>query len=98
MRADDRPAPPQAPPGYKLCRWGIERGQHGEPKWCRESTVGYAVSGTIFTVLFGVPAGTATAITIVERSITYAFSTALGGAALAAIGGWNVVRYRSNRT
>jgi undecaprenyl-diphosphatase len=50
-------------------------------------------------LIFGVPAGTATAITIVERAITYAISTAIGGAALAALGGWDIVRsYRSKRT
>jgi uncharacterized membrane protein YbhN (UPF0104 family) len=58
-----------------------------------------AIEGSLMAglLLFGVAPGTATAITLVERSITYAFSTALGGAALAAIGGWDVVRYRSNR-
>jgi uncharacterized membrane protein YbhN (UPF0104 family) len=44
-------------------------------------------------LLFGVPSATATAITIVERAITYALSTALGGMALAALGGWDTVRF-----
>jgi glycosyltransferase 2 family protein len=54
-----------------------------------------AIEGSLVTglLLFGVPAGTATAITLVERAITYALSTALGGAALAAIGGWDAVRF-----
>jgi uncharacterized membrane protein YbhN (UPF0104 family) len=53
-----------------------------------------AIEGSLMAglLLFGVPAATATAITVVERAITYAFSTAAGGAALLAVGGWDVVR------
>ena len=54
-----------------------------------------AIEGSLMTglLLFGVPSATATAITIVERAITYALSTALGGMALAALGGWDTVRF-----
>jgi uncharacterized membrane protein YbhN (UPF0104 family) len=48
-------------------------------------------------LLFGVPAPTATAITIIERAITYFFSTAAGAAALVAIGGWDLVGRRRRR-
>jgi uncharacterized membrane protein YbhN (UPF0104 family) len=53
-----------------------------------------AIEGSLMAglLLFGVPAATATAITLVERSITYVFSTAAGGAALVAVGGWDLVR------
>jgi glycosyltransferase 2 family protein len=53
-----------------------------------------AIEGSLMTglVLFGVPPGTATAITLVERAITYALSTALGAMALGAIGGRDAVR------
>jgi uncharacterized membrane protein YbhN (UPF0104 family) len=52
-----------------------------------------AIEGSLMAglLLFGVPATTATAITLVERAITYAFSTAAGGAALVAVGGWDLV-------
>jgi len=52
-----------------------------------------AIEGSLMAalLLFGVPAATATAITVVERAITYVFSTAAGGAALVAIGGWDLV-------
>jgi uncharacterized membrane protein YbhN (UPF0104 family) len=54
-----------------------------------------AIEGSLVTglLIFGVPAGTATAITLVERAITYALSTALGAAALAAIGGRDALRF-----
>jgi uncharacterized membrane protein YbhN (UPF0104 family) len=48
-------------------------------------------------LLFGVPAPTATAITVIERAITYVFSTAAGAAALVAIGGWDLVGRRRRR-
>jgi uncharacterized membrane protein YbhN (UPF0104 family) len=51
-----------------------------------------AIEGSLMAglVLFGVTPATATAITVVERAITYVFSTAAGGAALVAIGGWDL--------
>jgi uncharacterized membrane protein YbhN (UPF0104 family) len=49
-------------------------------------------------LLFGVPAPTATAITVIERAITYVFSTAAGAAALIAIGGWDLVGRRRRRS
>jgi hypothetical protein len=54
-----------------------------------------AIEGSLVTglLLFGVSAGTATAITLVERAITYAFSTAIGAAALAAVGGRDAMRF-----
>jgi uncharacterized membrane protein YbhN (UPF0104 family) len=48
-------------------------------------------------LLFGVPVSTATAITVIERAITYLFCTAAGAAALAAIGGWNLIGRRRRR-
>ena len=48
-------------------------------------------------LLFGVPAPTAAAITVIERAITYVFSTAAGAAALVAIGGWDLVGRRRRR-
>lgn len=48
-------------------------------------------------LLFGVPAPTATAITVIERAITYVFSTAAGAGALVAIGGWDLVGRRRRR-
>ena len=51
-----------------------------------------AIEGSLMAglLLFGVPPSTATAITVVERAITYVFSTAAGGAALMAVGGWDL--------
>lgn len=43
-------------------------------------------------VLFGVPASSAAAITVVERAISYGISTAAGAVALAVLGGWDLVR------
>jgi uncharacterized membrane protein YbhN (UPF0104 family) len=42
-------------------------------------------------LLFGVPAPAATAITVIERAITYLFSTAAGAGAVVALGGWDLV-------
>ncbi len=57
-----------------------------------------AIEGSLVTglLLFGVSPGTATAITLVERAITYAFSTAIGAAALAGIGGRDALRFARN--
>jgi uncharacterized membrane protein YbhN (UPF0104 family) len=57
-----------------------------------------AIEGSLMAglLLFGTPAATAAAITVVERLITYAFSTALGGVALVALGGKAVVSRRSS--
>jgi len=53
-----------------------------------------AIEGSLMAglLLFSVPAATATAIVLVERSITYVCSTVAGGAALVAVGGWDLVR------
>lgn len=53
-----------------------------------------AIDGSIVAglMLFGVPAQTAIAITLVERGISYVFSTAAGGVALALLGGRTLLR------
>ncbi len=56
---------------------------------------GSAITGLL---LFGVPAETATAITIVERAILYGCGTTLGGLSLMLLGGRRVLRKRAQMT
>jgi uncharacterized membrane protein YbhN (UPF0104 family) len=48
-------------------------------------------------MLCGVSAGTAVAIAVAERVISYGLSTGLGAAALAALGGRAILRFRADR-
>ena len=53
-----------------------------------------AIDGSIVAglMLFGIPAETAIAVTLVERAISYVFSTAAGAVALALVGGRTLLR------